>query len=314
MINALISPKPNTLPKGKEVNLSGEILGANWWCDCICPAGVSQGEVGRRLAKAFEMAVSQMSYWCTASTLCKFNSSPEGIPFPVEKEFYEVLEKTLKVSEISEGALDPSLGTVKGAKGVDPASHYAEKSDYYSSWTDLYLERRTQSIIRYSPLVLDLSSVIKGAAIDIASKELESVGVYHYLLGVGSEYKGRGYKKDYTPWKVSVNPYEEGRPCPVTMVTLDNDAVATSGMFEDEGLRSHMLHEEIPSLWSGSLRAVTVIHASCMEADAYSSALYAMGLEKGMACANQRQINAMFYVMENKGASVLYSKSYHKRF
>jgi thiamine biosynthesis lipoprotein len=74
-------------------------------------------------------------------------------------------------------------------------------------------------------------------------------------------------------------------------------AIATSGIersFASSGQQfSHTLDPRTGIPIGNGMVIATVLHASCMEADAYATALMVMGPEAGMAFATQRELAAL---------------------
>lgn len=147
--------------------------------------------------------------------------------------------------------------------------------------------------------MLDLSSVAKGYAVDQMARCLERHGVHHNLVEIGGELRGAGTKADGQPWWVELEgvPGSEGQAA--AAVALHGLAVATSGdyrRFYHQGQRraSHTLDPRTGYPIANDVASVTVLHASCMAADALSTALTVMGPAEGIAFAEAQQLAARF--------------------
>jgi thiamine biosynthesis lipoprotein len=83
-------------------------------------------------------------------------------------------------------------------------------------------------------------------------------------------------------------------------------SVATSGdyrrYFERDGVRySHTVDPRTGMPINHGLASVTVVHASCMAADAWSTALTVLGLEAGLAMAEKKDLAARFLLRSKSG-------------
>jgi thiamine biosynthesis lipoprotein len=131
--------------------------------------------------------------------------------------------------------------------------------------------------------------------------------VLHYLAEIGGELRGAGMKPDGQPWWVEL----EGVPGAATeggqvLVALHGLAAATSGDYRrsyQHGARraSHTLDPRSGYPIANDVASVTVLHASCMAADALSTALTVMGLEAGLAFAEARGLAARYLVRGQPG-------------
>jgi thiamine biosynthesis lipoprotein len=118
---------------------------------------------------------------------------------------------------------------------------------------------------------------------------------------VGGELRGCGLKPDGQPWWVQLEEPDPASPGRGTVLALHGLSVATSGdyrrWFEHGGRRySHTIDPRNGLPIRHGLACVTVVHASCMSADAWSTALGVLGPEAGPALANRLGLAARFVV------------------
>ena len=153
---------------------------------------------------------------------------------------------------------------------------------------------------------MDLSSIAKGYAVDLCAARLVGLGVPSFLMEIGGEFVGQGVKPDVQPWWVSLE-LSDIAPAPgeapATDVALVNLSVATSGDFvrRRDGV-SHLIDGRTGKAPGGDLSGVAVIHASCMDADAWATALYALGAEQGFALAERMGFAAVFALRTPDGS------------
>lgn len=173
------------------------------------------------------------------------------------------------------------------------------------SWVDVKLDPETRRAFQPGGVGLDLSSIGKGFAVDLCAARLREIGVPSFLMEIGGEFVGWGVKPDAQPWWVALElsdiPLAAGEP--ETDLALVNLAVATSGDFvrRRDGV-SHLLDGRTGKAPSGDVCGVAVMHASCMDADGWATALFALGLADGLAMAESQGLAAVFAVRTAEGA------------
>ncbi|HEY0821572.1 MAG TPA: FAD:protein FMN transferase, partial [Rhizobacter sp.] len=153
---------------------------------------------------------------------------------------------------------------------------------------------------------LDLSAIAKGFAVDQIARLLHARGFGDHLVEVGGELRGSGVRPDGQPWWVDLQLPPGAEGLPGTRVALHGLAVATSGdylrHFSDEGVsRSHTLDPRTGGPITHGLASVSVLHAECVLADAWSTALTVLGIEHGLACARERGLAALFVQRTSRG-------------
>lgn len=135
---------------------------------------------------------------------------------------------------------------------------------------------------------IDFNAIAQGFTVDYIAQFLASKGIQHYLIEVGGEVIAKGKNADQEIWKIGIDkPTEETElsgqfQC---IIKLENKALATSGnyrkFFEKDGIKyAHTINPFSGMPAMNRLLSATVIHKSCMMADAYATAFMAMGLKK----------------------------------
>lgn len=309
---------PATLPatalrgKGSDspvVRLEGVTMGTFWNVRCAPPRGVSEAAIRETLEAVFAKVIAQMSHWDERSDLCAFNRAPAGARVALPAEFHRVLTRALEVAAASGGCFDPTLGEIVDLHGFGPSPPPGEepappalaRAARRCGWKKLELDPVRQTARQPGGLRLDLSSIAKGFAVDLAAEALEAMGVFSHLVEIGGEVRGSGCKPDGEPWWCLLeSPAGPGAErLPETIVALCGVSLATSG----DGLRrretpsgeiaGHLIDPRTLRSANGALTSVSVFAPDCMTADAWATALFIAG-EDGPSMAEEQSLAALF--------------------
>jgi thiamine biosynthesis lipoprotein len=135
---------------------------------------------------------------------------------------------------------------------------------------------------------------------------------------IGGEIRTRGEKGPGKPWAIGIErPKNEGRRVQKVIQTSTTTAMATSGdyrnYFEHQGKRySHTIDPSTGHPITHKLAAVSVVHDSCMLADAYATAFMVMGPELAMDFAKQHDIAIYMLIKGEQGFVPLCSPGFEK--
>jgi thiamine biosynthesis lipoprotein len=314
---------PALPPAGSHLHtVAGSAMGTDWSARFMAPPGAPDGLAGglRRLLQAeLDLVVAQMSHWDETSLLSRFNGAPGGTWHALPPEFLQVIGYALDVRDATGGAYDPAAGALVNLWGFGPvrrfdqAGFYAPSSDAVAAVmaaraaASVELDRANGRLYQPGGVLLDLSSVAKGHAVDRLALCLERHGLRHYVVEAGGELRGAGVKEDGQPWWVEV----EGVPgahgnAHQAVVALHGLAIATSGDYRRhyqvrDRRASHTLDPRTGWPIDNGVASVTVLAPTCMEADALSTALTVLGPDDGLAFAEARNLATRFLLRTGGG-------------
>ena len=233
------------------------------------------------------------------SDVGRVNASAAGAAVEVGPWTADVLRTGLRIAHESGGRFDPCLGEAVRAWDVahrtTPLTE-AERLDLAGRhpFQALTLESTAEGgrILRRTPdVVLDLGGIGKGYGVDRAVDALRAWGVQDGLVNVGGDLYALGFSPDGDPWVVGVRAPDDPERM-LAELPLSEGAVATSGDyqqgFDHEGRRyAHILDPATGAPVRSSFHTVTVGAPTCVEADAWATAVF--GLDPARAEALLRR-------------------------
>lgn len=285
--------------------ITGRTMGTTYsikWTDSAPQPAEIQTRVDDRLADINRM----MSTYDPESELSRFNQSRSEDWFPVSRETALVVEAALEVSRLSEGAFDPTVGRLvrmwsfgQGARSLqEPPAAEIEEALTAVGFQNLTVQTDPPALRKLHPEVeVDLSGIAKGYGVDAVVETLQDLGIANAMVEIGGEVRTLGTKAG-SPWTLGIERPETLQRSLYAKVELVSESLATSGdyrnFFEANGQRySHTIDPRTGRPVSHQLASVSIIAADCMTADAWATAMMAMGTERSLALANELGLKAL---------------------
>ncbi|SFR43886.1 thiamine biosynthesis lipoprotein [Pseudidiomarina maritima] len=299
-------------PAPQQISVSGETMGTTYHIRYVTAnPNHSPERVKERVDAVLEQVNSQMSTYDPNSELSLFNQRKTTEPVVISRSLETVVRRALEIGEETDGLLDVTVGPLVNLWGFGPLGR-PEQVPTEQQLLEVrdqvgyqYLTVENHQLTKAVPdLYVDLSTIAKGYGVDRVAILLEQMEIRNYLVEIGGEMRMRGTKPGEQPWRIAVEQ-------PVTLdravqriIEPGNNAVATSGdyrnYFEEDGVRySHIIDPRTGYPIQHNLVSVTVISETCMDADAYATALTVMGAEKALEFANQKGLAVLLVTREN---------------
>lgn len=319
-------------PTETLIELSGPTMGTRYHVKIAPEAGTLpgrlspdrlQGQIDQRLETVEDM----MSTYRPESDLSRFNASKSTDWIPVPRPLLEVVEVSQTLSRMSGGMFDVTVGPLvdlwgfgpEPRAGEPPSAERIEAALARVGFGKLEVRPQPPALRKSLPGVrIDLSAIAKGYAVDQIAELLDGHGIANYLVEIGGELRGKGRKSGGRHWRVAIERPEPGVRAAQQIVTLDDQAMATSGdyrnFFEHQGrLYSHTIDPRSGQPVQHRLASVTVLADDCMSADGLATALLAMGDEAGPALAASHEIAALFILRSDDGFEQWASPAFQAR-
>lgn len=257
---------------------------------------VSMDIYGRNVKSANDRAMDRIyelehSFTATSGSPIFDLNNAGGDWSPLDEDSTELLGKTLELSALTDGAMDPTAypavkawGFTVGRERIpdeQELSQLVKRIDYRK----VKLDQENHRAKMPKGMALDLGASAKGYTGDQLAAQLKADGINSALLSLGaSSIQTVGAKPDGSPWRIGVqDPDGNGTICVVEMV---DQAMGTSGgyqrFFERDGVRYwHIMDPDTAAPARSGLTSVSVVSDSGLLCDALSTALFVMGEEQG---------------------------------
>lgn len=311
------------------VSLSGNTMGTTYSIKLVdLPETIDIDQLAQEIDSTLETVNQQMSTYRPDSELSRFNAATAGTWIPVSMDTRSVVDEALRISQLTGGAFDPSVGPVVDLWGFGPGPGQKQvpSSEEIAALSESVgfakVETRVEPPALRKQTVglrLDLSGVAKGFGVDKVAALLEARGLSNHLVEVGGELRSSGHGPGGRAWRIGIEKPTAAPGDLQRIIDLDRAALATSGnyrlFFEHDGQSfSHIIDPARGRPVDHDLASATVVARTTMEADALSTSLLVLGPEAGMSFAREHDIAAYFITGPSGSFSAMASPAFERRF
>lgn len=297
---------------------SGETMGTYYRVTADCPGDVAS------VIEAELLAVNaEMSTYLADSELSRFNAGPVDVWIPVSPALVQVVDASLSLSRMSEGAFDVTVGPLVNLWGFGPEARQGvpnaaaiAAAQARVGYAALGIQVGPPALRKSKDVYVDLSAIAKGHGVDRVVHRLRQSGCGDLLVDIGGEVRTRGYNPDGNPWRIGVEVPDPARTGAVQRVVRVADAaLATSGdyrnFFDADGRRySHTIDPKTGAPVTHRLASVTVVHESTMWADGYATLIDVLGPDAGLEFATRHDLAVMLIVRTDAGFEERYTPAF----
>lgn len=228
----------------------------------------------------------------------------------VHQDTMKLLNRAVEFSEMSSGAFDITVRPLVELWGIGrkknfiPDKHEINKVKKLVNYRDVLLDNAgSGAALRNAGQAVDLGGIAKGYAADEVKRILLENKIEKALINLGGNIVTIGTRPDGQVWQVGVqNPMASSGKYLGTL-GLSDKTIVTSGsnerFFIKDGIRyHHILDPRTGKPARSSLLSVTAVCDCSMDADALTTALFILGIERGLELLEKLKAQAVF-VTEN---------------
>ncbi len=254
--------------------------------------------------KHIAMAVAEISRieklissWDSNSETSEINAAAGEKPVKVSQELYDLINRCLKISTLTDGAFDISYASMDRIWKFDssmkkmPSEKAIQESVSNVGFQNIILNNTDTSVfLKRSGMKIGFGAVGKGYAADRAKALLLEQGVSSGIINASGDMNAWGKQPDGSEWKVALtNPMDKNKG--FGLLPVVNKAVVTSGNYEKyvvfSGKRYSHIIDPRTGYPSTGILSVTVFAPKAELADALATSVFVMGKDIGLDRINQ---------------------------
>ena len=238
-----------------------------------------------------------ISDWIPTTQISQVNQNAGIVPIKVNNEVFELVERALKISKLTDGAFDISYASMDkiwkfdGSMKEMPTPEAIKKSVERIGYEKIILDTKNKTIfLKDAGMKLGLGGIGQGYIADKVKEVLQAKGCAAGIVNVSGDINTWGSQIDGKPWTVGiVNPVNKNKVF-ATFPLIDS-AVETSGSYEKYVTFNNIRYSHIIDPRSGypatGIVSVSVFAKQTEIADALATGVFVLGVEVGLNLINQ---------------------------
>ena len=251
-----------------------------------------------------DMAVAEVkrienliSDWIPGSQISNVNNNAGIKAVKVDKEIFSLIERAIKVSQITSGAFDISYASMDkiwkfdGSMTTMPSEEAIKNSVSKIGYKNIILNAKEQTVfLKMEGMKLGLGGIGQGYIADKVKELLKNKGCLSGIVNVSGDINAWGKQTNGKPWTVAiVNPMNKNKI--FATFSLDDSAVETSGSYEKyvifNGIRYAHIIDPRTGYPAQGVVSVSIFARQTEIADALATGVFVLGVETGLDLVNQ---------------------------
>jgi thiamine biosynthesis lipoprotein len=241
-------------------------------------------------------------------------------PVKVDREVFQLIKRSLKISAVTDGAFDITYGSIdKRLWNFDntltrlPDAETAKNMVRLINYRNVILDEKDCTImLKEKGMRIGFGGIGKGYAADRAKAVLVQAGVKSGIVNASGDLITWGLQANQQPWTIGIAHPDDARAA-FSWLNISDLAIATSGNYEKYVLingkkYSHTINPKTGMPVTG-IKSVTVISPYAEIADAMATPVMVMGVQAGLNLINQ--INYLGCIIVDDNNKIYSTKNIH---
>ena len=262
-----------------------------------------------------------ISDWKPTSQVSEVNQNAGIRPVKVDREVFELTQRALRFSEISDGGFDISFAAMDriwkfdGSMTEMPSAEAIQKSVEKVGYKNIVLDSLNSTIfLKLKGMKIGFGALGEGYAADKCRAMMLAKGIQAGIINGSGDMSTWGKQPNGKPWNIGItNPFDTDKL--TTIVPINNGAVTTSGSYEKfvvfDGKRySHIINPATGYPATG-LCSVTVFGPTAETANGLSTSLMVLGKTAGLVLLDKFPDYSCLMITD--AGKVVKSKNFKKK-
>lgn len=238
-----------------------------------------------------------ISSWDVSSETSLINKLSGIKPIKVDKELFGLIERSIAISTLTNGAFDISYASMDRIWNYDGTMREMPSEEKISSsikkvgYQNIIIDKEAQTVfLKLKGMKIGFGAIGKGYAADKAKALLIEKGVKAGIINASGDLNAWGKQANGRDWMVAItNPLNKNKV--FSWLPINDSAIVTSGNYEKfisfNGIRYSHIIDPRTGYPSTGIISTSIMTSNAELADAISTSVFVMGVETGLDFINQ---------------------------
>lgn len=238
-----------------------------------------------------------ISSWDVNSETSLINKLSGIKPIKVDKELFDLIERSIAISTLTNGAFDISYASMDriwkydGTMREMPSEEKISSSIKKVGYQNIIIDKEAQTVfLKLKGMKIGFGAIGKGYAADKAKALLIEKGVKAGIINASGDLNAWGKQANGKDWMVAItNPLNKNKV--FSWLPINDSAIVTSGNYEKfisfNGIRYSHIIDPRTGYPSTGIISTSIMTSNAELADAISTSVFVMGVETGLDFINQ---------------------------
>ena len=238
-----------------------------------------------------------ISSWDVNSETSLINKFSGIKPIKVDKELFDLIERSIAISTLTNGAFDISYASMDriwkydGTMREMPSEEKISSSIKKVGYQNIIIDKEAQTVfLKLKGMKIGFGAIGKGYAADKAKALLIEKGAKAGIINASGDLNAWGKQANGKDWMVAItNPLNKNKV--FSWLPINDSAIVTSGNYEKfisfNGIRYSHIIDPRTGYPSTGIISTSIMTSNAELADAISTSVFVMGVETGLDFINQ---------------------------
>ncbi|ADU29189.1 FAD:protein FMN transferase [Evansella cellulosilytica] len=234
-------------------------------------------------------------------------------PVEVSPVVFKLVERGITHAEDTSGLFNIAVGPLTSLWNIGfddarkPEQHEIDEILPLMDHTKIEINKEKQTVfLAEEGMRLDLGGIAKGYIADLIAELMVEHGVTAGIIDLGGDIIVIGNNPSGKPWSIGIQDPLASRGQPVGTIDATDESIVTSGIYErilkeEDGEYHHLLNPFDGYPFMNELAGVTIVSEESIDGDAYSTAVFGMGVNEGFEYVeNVDGVDAVFVTRDRE--------------
>jgi len=256
-------------------------------------------------AKEISRIENLISEWDSTTQISEVNRYAGVKPVKVDKEVFDLIVRSIKISELTDGAFDVTWAAMNHIWKFDGSMKRLPTQDEIATaiakigYKNILLNEKDLTVyLRLKGMRLGFGGIGKGYSADKSAALLKSMGVAGGLISASGDITAWGKQPDGRPWMIGItNPFNKDKI--FAWFPFEGNSIGTSGDYENfvefNGVRYTHIIDPRTGWPVHGIASVTIFGPNAELSTALTKAIFVMGKDIGINVI--KQLKGIEYVV-----------------